>query len=70
MRDIVIADSLKVLQSSLYFYVGHLFDENPDVEEFWLPYLFLDVLEHIVSTIQECRRTIILHSFLEWVSII
>ena len=51
MRDIVVADCLKVLQSSLYFYVGHLFDENPDVEEFWLPYFFLDVLEHIVPTI-------------------
>ena len=70
MRDVVITDSLKIHHTFLHFCVLDALDENPDIKELWLSLFDLHVLEHIVSTIQECRRTIILHSFLEWVSII
>jgi len=67
MRDIVLADCLKVLQSSLYFYIWHALDENPDIEELGLPLLLLHVLERIVPTIELFAWLILPHSFLEWI---
>lgn len=70
MRDIVFTYCLKVLQPSLYFYIGHALDENPDIEEFRLALLLLDVLERVVSAIKLFAWLILLHPLLEWIPVI
>ena len=83
MRDVVITDRLKVHHTFLHFCVLDALDESPRTSAriqisrnsgcpcltctFWRLEAGSWGLEHIVSTIQECRRTIILHSFLEWI---